>query len=201
MINLHSLFNLHADFNQYDYGIGDNLIHYFAHPRIPLPTFDFAAAVDAFTKRQHPDDMNQLKMAPQDVSIFRKRAGLLATDNRAYYIATHRDPTTLQLEEFSLIQPCWSTLFPLKHFLMHHPKQAKEYKGLLPYGSEVVKYVNVKIKTKPHNIPTSPDYSDHVFLQHITNEMSEFTGISTVEINNMMYLQGRHIDDKVNASA
>jgi hypothetical protein len=194
MLELHELLNLQSDFNQYQYGIGNNLIHYFAHPRIPQPTFIFANAINSFVKRQHAESLDQMRMAPQDVSIFKKRAGLLATNNAAYYIASKEYPAVQELYDFSLIQPCWSILFPLKHYLLHHPETARNYRGLLPFGSEVVKYINKMIKNKPKPVLASPDVADHVFLQQITNSMSDFTGMTTVTINNVMYLEGRKID-------
>jgi len=197
MAKLSAIIDLHSAFNN-KYGIGNNLTHYLAQPKILQTTFDFEAALRALTERQHPDDLELMKMAPQDVAIFKKRASLLATNNDAYLIAMQRDPTVEQLEKFSFMMPCWSTLFPIKHYLMHHVEKAKVYRGFLPYGSEVVKYVNNLAERRlagSHSyVPTSPSYADHVHLQQLTNTMSDFTGTCTIELNNMMYLDGKELN-------
>ena len=74
---------------------------------------------------------------------------------------------------------------------MHWPEKALQYKGMLPFGSEVIKYVNNH--SFGRKVAKSPDYADHVFLQEITNKRSIFSGKLSIEINNEMYLQGREI--------
>lgn len=193
---LKSLIDLHTAFNN-KYGIGNNLLHYLAQPKINQTSFDFEAAKRALTERQHPDDLIVIRMVPQDVAIFKKRAGFLATNNEAYLIAMNQDPTIEQLEKFSYMLPCWSVLFPIKHYLMHHVEKAKKYRGFLPFGSEVVKYVNnleEKRSAGSHAyVAVSPSYADHVWLQQLTNTMSDFNSICTIELNNVMYLEGRKL--------
>ena len=192
MVKLSSFIELITSFNS-SYGVGSNLVHYLAMPRIPVNTFDFLGSVAVFMQHQDPDKMDTLGMAPQDVPIFRRRATLLFTKNRAYELATKINPSTQDLEDFARLDPCWSTLFPVKYYLIHHMVQAQEYRGFLPYGSEIIKYVNVALKGQWKHISGSPDYADHVFLRDMTNLIADNLNMPTITINNIMHIQGSRI--------
>ena len=195
MVALSALMALHAAFDNL-YGIGNNLLHYMAMPRIFNKGFKFEEAKRVLFERQHPDKLEVIGMAPQDVSVFKKRASLLANDNEAYRIAVMANPSIPELIKFSYMMPCWSILYPLKHYIMHHMELARDYNGFLPYGSAVIAFVNA-LNSKPGAVSTtSPSYADHVYLQEISNRESIGLNIPSVEINNMMYLQGIKIRDK-----
>ena len=192
MVKLSSFIELITSFNS-SYGVGSNLVHYLAMPRIPVNTFDFLGSVAIFMQRQDPAKMDMVGMAPPDVTIFRRRATLLSTRNRAYELATKINPSIQDLEDFAHLDPCWSTLFPVKYYLMNHIAQAREYRGFLPYGSEVIKYVNKALKGQWKHISGSPDYADHVFLRDRTNQTADNLNMPTVTINNIMHIQGSRI--------
>ena len=188
MVSLSAIMALHAAFNNL-YGIGSNLLHYLAMPRIFHNGFNFEEAKRVLFERQHPDKLDAINMAPADVSIFKKRAELLADNNKAYRIATLEGPSVEELIDFSYLAPNWSVLFALKHYIMHHMDVAMDYKGFLPYGSAVIAFVN-SLESKTRDIPSNPDYADHVYLRDITNREALAFNMPSVEINNVMYLRG-----------
>jgi hypothetical protein len=188
MINLPSFIDLHASFNS-RYGIDDNLLHYLAMPRIPNNSFNFEEAKRVLFERQHPDKLDAIKMAPQDVSIFKKRAEVLSSNNKAYRIANTKKPSVEDLKAFSYISAGWACLQALKHYIMNHMDLAWEYNGFLPFGSAVAAFVNT-LETRPNDISASPSYADHVYLQNISNREAQAFRMPSVEINNIMYLKG-----------
>jgi hypothetical protein len=189
MVSLSALIDLHASFDT-QYGIGNNLIHYLAQLRT-TQNFDFEGIKQLFITRQSPqrfDEFN-LKVAPMDISLLKKRLVLPASDNEIYRIVMSEDPTIPELELFSFKCPGWSNLFALKWYLVHHMDKAKAFTGFLPYGSPVVAFVN-SLRSKPRNIPMNPDYADHVYLQTISNQEALTFNMPSIEINNIMYLKG-----------
>jgi hypothetical protein len=141
-------------------------------------------------KRTPYDQLPNLGFASQDTTIFKKRFDLLATNNRAYQIAVKTNPSVEELEEFSFIEPGWSTLFPLKIYLMFHPKDAMQFRGMLPFGSEVIKFYN---QSGMGEIKGTPNFRDHVRLMEMTNFLADHYGCSTATLNNEMYLEGQKI--------
>jgi hypothetical protein len=195
MVSLSAIIDLHGLFHNI-YGIGDNLLHYLAQPRIFTSSFNFPESKRILYERQHPDKLDPIKMAPADVSIFKKRAGLLSGDNEAYRIALKSNPSVEELIAFSFIAPGWSILYPLKHYIMHHMDLAVGYTGFLPYGSAVITFVNT-LETKPWEISFNPTHADHTYLQTISNREALAFGMPSVEINNVMYLRGKKILNKL----
>jgi hypothetical protein len=200
MATLKGLMDLHSSFNN-RFGIGDNLIHYLAQPKIDHSGFNFEEAKTLFRNRQNPGILTAINAAPQDVLVFKKRYELLANNNEAYRIASSTTPSIEELIAFSFIVPRWSIIFPLKHYLMHHWDKAKQFTGFLPFGSAVIAFVN-SLESRPRDMGSNPDYADHVYLQTISNEESRIWGIPSIEINNRMYLDGkkcmeRHITNQL----
>ena len=186
--SLVDLISLQKSFEE-NHGYKKRLIDYFAQPRIHLgashETF-MAKCLENLVKRTPFDQLPQLGFAPADMSIFKKRFSLASTDNFAYSVLMNDNPSIPDLERFSYLLPGWSVLFPLKAYLIFHPEKAREYRGLLPFGSEVVKFFNATIGTaKP-----TPTFQDHIALRDYTNALSDHLGISTVMLNNEMYLEG-----------
>jgi hypothetical protein len=134
-------------------------------------------------------------MAPADVAIFKKRADLLSSNNEAYRIAVKINPSVEELIAYSYTAPRWSILYPLKHYIMHHMDLAGGYTGFLPFGSAVIVFMN-SIKDL-RAIPDSPTYADHAYLQTISNREAKTFNMPSVEINNIMYLRGKKILNKI----
>lgn len=199
MVSLKALIELHESFDL-PYGIGPNLIHYLARPRILFNSFNFEEAKRVLIERQHPDKLDIINMAPQDVSIFKNRAALLSSNNEAYRIATSDNPSIEDLVAFSYMSPGWAVLFSLKHYLIHHREKAKDFNGFLPYGSAVIAYINNLDLQRSKPITPTPSFADHVFLQKISNQEAQALGISSVEINNIMYIQGTKLIKKAATS-
>ena len=187
---LTSLISLHASFFN-RFGLGINLIHYLAQPKIDHPGFNFQAACDMLINRQQPERMEAINCAPQDVLIFKKRAGVLANNNKAYRIAMTSNPYIVDLEQFAAISPGWAMLFPVKVALMQHYQDwhAIDYRGFVPYGSAVIALVN-SLDLGHKRIGGSPDLQDHVWLQKLCNLEAQCRHISSQEVNNRMYLAG-----------
>ena len=183
LIALHNFFTTR-------FGIGNRLIWYLALPRIDVTTFSHKVMIENMIKRRHPEDSLKANCAPQDVGIFKRRMNRLAADNTAYRLAMKENPTVQDLEEISYLDASWSWLFPIKHYLMQHLDLAKDYKGLVPFGGEVIKFCNT-LTERLHVIPLTPDYDDHVWLQEITIREALLSGMPTIEINNLFYLFGK----------
>lgn len=164
----------------------DNLLHYLARPRCNMEGVA-EKALQAF-KRRIPFTECSLGFAPQDSKIYKKRFQLLNHNNRAFQIAIKENPTIEELEEFSLIEPGWSILFPLKAFLHDHPKMAVKYRGLVPFGKTVMAFFNALEIGEP--VKGTPSFGDHIALQELTNKLADLHGCSTILINNLMYLEG-----------
>lgn len=176
------------------YGRYDRLLDYLAQPRITIGnrTPEFISKCKNLLEQRIPfDQLPDLGYVPQDSTLFKKRFDLMSTNNRAYAIAVKILPTVPELEEYSAIDPGWSTLFPLKIFLMFHEEHAQAYRGFLPFGSEVKKFYGES--SMGAEIKGSPTFKDHVRLQEVTNSMAKLLGCTSVMLNNEMHLEGTKI--------
>jgi len=189
---LHRMFMHCDDFSPKKGGVlGNNLLMYLAYSR--NPGYDHKGCCDAMIDRQGPDNLPYFGWKTFEQSMFLKRFRLLCSNNRAYALARKDNPTTQDLEEFSYLDPCFSNLSPVVQYLIDHPELAREYKGLLPFGREVVKFFNTM--TPPEwRIKGSPSFKDHIRLQEISNRKAILMGLPTVTINSMMYQFGRLIN-------
>jgi hypothetical protein len=122
--------------------------------------------------------------------IFNRRFKLLSSNNKAYEIATRPNPTVSDLEEYSQIDPCFATLYPIKQYLSNHIEMSVGYRGMLPFGREVVRYYNTIVPTDLR-VKGSPTFRDHVSLRNISNRKAILMGVPTLTINNLMYQFGR----------
>jgi hypothetical protein len=176
------------DFSEFE--VSDYPIDYFSYPRINHNSFNFKKAKKLFRNReQWGDDMTQFGFAPQDCSIFKRRIQFICHNNEAFSLLSKANPTISELGRASELDPCWSNLFPIKVYLLHHPRVAREYRGMVPFGSEVTKYYN-SIPWIPKRVTGSPTYTDHVNLRNISNDLSDHLGWSTVIVNNAMHIEG-----------
>ena len=184
---LNSFIDLHEGFND-EYGIGTNLLSYLARPRMQIKGFKFSECYDDLLHRR-PKWGPDLHYAGQDRNILKVRYDLISNNNRAYVIAVKEDPSVADLEEFSYIKPCWSTLFPIKLYLCHHLDKAFDYKGLQPFGSFVIHFMN-KLSSID-DVGSNPDLRDHIRLKNLTDKYSKLLGVSSTVVNTLMYLEGR----------
>lgn len=142
--------------------------------------------------RIHPDDMSYYTIYPYEKQIFIKRFKFLNSNNLAYELACKVNPTVTDLETFSRLEPCFSILFPLKCYLMDHPDLKLQYKGMLPFGREIVRYYNSLVPPED-SIKGSPTFKDHLKLNKITLRKASSMNMPTVTINNIMYWLGKEM--------
>lgn len=170
--------------------ISNNLLSYLAWSN--NPNFDFELCYDEMFNRVSPDDASKHGIYNWEHFMFARRFKLISTNNKAYDIAVKRDPTAKDLEEFSRIDPCFANLYPVKWFVLDHQGLIPGYKGMLPFGREVVKYYN-SIVSPPKRVKGSPSFKDHVSLREISLRKSILTGMPMVTINNLMYWFGKEM--------
>lgn len=171
---------------------GDNLLHYLSLPRIAVNGVA-EKCMKAFQSRTPFEDCS-IGFAGPDSKIFKKRFRLLNHNNRAFFLASKKNPSIPEIEEFSLIEPCWAILFSVKKYLHDHSELAVAYRGLLPFGKPVTAFYNSLNYFEL--IKGSPTFSDHINLQTISNKLADLYGCSSVIINDEMYLEGNRILNK-----
>jgi hypothetical protein len=200
-LSLHSLF-LHCDDLSSDNNyagrpvIGENLLHYMAMPS--NANFNGEACYgDMINRTFHTDLVYFYGIHEWESDIFRKRFKLLESNNKAYELAVKFNPSVTDLEEFSKIDPCFATLFPVKKYLSDHLELAIAYKGMLPFGKEVKAFYNHELP-KYWEIKGSPTFKDHVRLRDLSNRKAILMGVPTITVNNLMYQFGRLLQDQVN---
>ena len=159
--------------------------------------------VDRLSNQSFPD----CHINAQEVPTFKVRIDLLANDNQAYALAVKSRPTIADLEAFGMLKPCWSTLFPIKLYLMFHAEQARDYFGLQPFGQHVIRAFNARINPRQANneqtvfscpklITGQPTFADHLALQEYTNRIARLSGLTTSWVNSWMYLCGQDMMDR-----
>lgn len=168
----------------------NNLITYLAWST--SEDFNSDTCLTLMSARIHPSDTSILSLGYYDweEKIFNRRFKLLSSNNKAYEIATRPNPTVSDLEEYSQIDPCFATLYPIKQYLSNHIEMSVEYRGMLPFGREVVRYYNTIVPTDLR-VKGSPTFRDHVSLRNISNRKAILMGVPTLTINNLMYQFGR----------
>lgn len=182
---------LHGFFKS-KYGLGNRLLWYMALPRIEVTTFKFDVMLKNMMQRVHPDQSEKAQCAPMDVGIYKRRMQRLATDNEAYRLCVKENPTVEDLETLSYMDGSWAWLFPIKFMLMNYPEMAVRYRGLLPFGSAVIRYCNA-LDEKPNIIPTTPSYADHVWLRDLSLREATYRNVSPLYINNEMFVLGQYM--------
>lgn len=136
-----------------------------------------------------------LNLCPTETNIFNARFDLINSNNRAYEIATKSNPTVTELEEFAMLRPCWSNIFPVKAMLTDHVELAKNYRGLQPFGKYVISFFNEVLENNgEEKVKNSPDFKDHIRLRDFTNKMSDILEIPTPTLNSMMYMEGMELE-------
>lgn len=171
--------------------VSNNLLSYIAWSN--NPDFDFELCYDEMFNRTSPDNTSKHGIYVWERFMFTRRFKLLNTNNKAYDLAVKRDPTASDLEEFSRIDPCFANLYPVKWFVLDHPELITGYKGMLPFGREVVKYYNA-IVPPAKKVKGSPTFKDHVNLREISLRKSILMGMPMVTINNLMYWFGKEMN-------
>jgi hypothetical protein len=136
-------------------------------------------------------------ISAREINTFKKRFKILGSNNKAYELATKTNPSVADLEEFSKIDPCFSVLYPLKRYLASHLELSITYRGMLPFGEEIVTYYN-GIAPNNYTIKGSPTFKDYIRLRDITNKKAILMGVPTLTINNLMYSFGKAIISETN---
>lgn len=172
------------------HGISNNLLSYLAWSN--KSDFNFELCYDELLNRVAPDDASKHNIYNWEHFMFARRFKLISTNNKAYELAVKRDPSVQDLEEFSKIDPCFANLYPVKWFVLDHQELIRDYKGMLPFGKEVIKYYNT-IVPQGMTVKGSPSFKDHVNLRDISLRKSLLTGIPMVTINNLMYWFGKEM--------
>jgi hypothetical protein len=192
--SLHDFF-LHCDdmSSGNNYGnstdIGNNILYYLAWSS----NVEFLADKclnDMLNRKSSDNPLSSYKFHDWESRIFYRRFKLLESNNKAYEIATRSNPTVTDLEEFSKIEPCFATLFPIKKYLTDHLEMSPAYKGMLPFGREVTAFYNKEFP-KDWEIKGSPTFIDHIRLRDLSNRKALLMGVPTITINNLMYQFGR----------
>jgi hypothetical protein len=182
--------------------VGSNLLHYLAQPKTSMSAdkdrlfaekfyvclYERVAKVTDFLQERYGS--GELCYVPQDAGVVHKKIMVITNNNRAYELAVKIDPTVQDLEEFAKLDPCWSLLFPVKAYLHHHFSVAKDYRGMLPFGGGVIEAVN---KIWNRTMKGSPSFQDHVRLMAMTNEIADKHGMTTIAVNDLLYLEGMQI--------
>jgi hypothetical protein len=172
--------------------VGNNYLSYLSRPVTPTENFNYNLAYDSLLNRTPPDKIPKLNCSIRDTNVFVARFQVMATDNEFFRVATKTDPTVEDLEAISYRSAIFSTLYPLKIYLLHHPILSKIYRGFLPFGSQVKNYIN-RHAFGDWTVEGTPSFKDHVMLQSISNMMADEWGVPSVTINNVMYIQGQKI--------
>ena len=154
--------------------------------------FDYKTCYEEFFQRVPIDHTSHYGFNNWESHLFSRRVKLLSSNNKAYEIAVKINPSAKDLEEFSKIDPCFSTLYPIKLYLHDHPDVATEYRGMLPFGGEVVRYYNT-IVPADMMVKGSPSFKDHINLREISNRKAILLGMPSITINNIMYNFGKLI--------
>lgn len=183
--------NLNIAVNEDQYGLGNKLLHYLARPRMSVNNFCFRECCRYMEKRMSFEKLpTALGFAPQDASVFKVRFNFLAGNERAYALAVKPNPTVEELAEFGLKRPCWSILYAVKNYLWQHPDEAKAYRGLLPLGSEVTRFLNT---VDQWSYGSGSNTADHVRLMNLSNQIADALNLPSVTVNDLMYLRGRSL--------
>lgn len=164
----------------------NTILHYYCRPRIPISNFNTEQCYKDMLNRTPSDRLSILGFAPIDTGVFKLRYDFVANDNVAYEILIKENPPIEDIERLSYLKAAWSALFPLKLFLMDHPKLAKVYRGLLPMGTQITAYFQENFGKK-----LVEDFKDHIYVRNFTNYYSDLLGIPTIILNNMMWLEGK----------
>jgi hypothetical protein len=170
--------------------VSNNLLSYLAWSN--KSDFMFERCYDELFNRIAPDDASKHNIYNWEHFMFARRFKLISTNNKAYELAVKRDPNVHDLEEFSKIDPCFANLYPVKWFILDHLELVRDYKGMLPFGREVIKYYNT-IVPQVMAVKGSPSFKDHVNLRDISIRKSILTGMPMVTINNLMYWFGKEM--------
>jgi len=181
--------------------VGPNLLHYLSQPKTsqsPEKDHIFSekfyeclvervSDVTSFLTERYGDGM--LAYAPQDAGVVKKKIAVMRNNNRAYELAVSPGLSVSSLEEYARLDPCWSLLFPLKVYLHHHVGAAKGYRGMLPFGGGVIEAIN-QIWGDEYQIEGRPTVQDHIRLMVMTNDNADKRGMTTIAVNDELYLEG-----------
>ena len=129
-----------------------------------------------------------------DNNIFISRFKITGENNEFYYMACKNNPSVYDLENISFIKANWSILYALKQLLHHNPDMALKYRGLVPLGAPVIKFFNTATSSE---IPDqNPSLAAHIGVQKMTNSLAKKLNVSSMTVNDLMYLEGEQLINK-----
>lgn len=161
------------------------------------PGFKDKLCLQLMLSRQHYVNIPTLGFKAHEEKLFTRRFNTISTDNIFFLLIIKQDPDIIAIETAASRDPSYAILMPIKRYLIDHPKQAKEYQGILPFGKEVKKFYNTLkiVQDNEWQIKGSPTFLDYTRLMQITNNMSLLSGTPTVTINTWMYKKGLLINN------
>ena len=175
------------------YAKSSNLMSYLAYSA--APNHDYDACFDLLESRTPWDQVNiHLGIDARETTIFQVRFDLIANNNKAYNLAMKDDPTAKELGMFAGVKALFSTIYPVKAYLQDHLDVAKEYRGFMPFGKDVIKFFNQyceDVNEPDWKVSGQPDYRDHSHLMRVTNFLADTMNTTTLAINTLMYLEGQ----------
>ena len=152
-----------------------------------------------FDRQPYPDPSKiKLGIQAHKTTVYQVRFDLMHNCTRAYEIAIRVNPTLAELEEFSSFKACWSILFPLKKYLIEHTEHCRNYRGLFPLGSDVLRFM--KEIWPDWKLGTSPSHGDHIQMRDLTVQLANITGLTPIMINHIMYVAGAKLSGNKNAA-
>jgi hypothetical protein len=188
-INTHFLLTHCDDLCEKDpINAANNLLSYIAWSN--CPGFDHVTCYNEMYNRTDPNDTTHYNYYNWETFSFKRRFKLLNSNNKAWELAVKLNPTIQDIEIFSALDPCFANLFPVKCYLSDHIDLLRDYKGMLPFGREVIKYYN-SIVSSGMTVKGSPTFKDHVNLRELSYRKAILMGVPTITINNLMYHFGR----------
>ncbi len=177
-----------------DITLGSNLCHYLSLPNNGYSNKVLSEKLYGYLSMRVPfDTINEpLGYAPQDSGILKKRFKVMCNDNEAYILAMKENLSLGEIEAWSKREPCYATLKPVKDYLSHHPELIALYRGMLPFGKNVIATVNA-IEGYAPRVLSTPSFSDHVRLMELTNGIADRTGFTSLYVNDQFYLYGKKL--------
>lgn len=174
--------------------LGLSFTHYGKHPRLidylaqsDAPNFKYEDCLDGLIRRVPWKDSPQVGFLPQEFRRFQAAFELISSSNRAYDLAMAEDPDCAAINEFIYLRVGFVTAYTGKKYVMNHPDMVKDYKGLLPYGGFVKLSFNA---LSSEQVKGTPSVRDHVMLRDMSNFLADQHGITSMAVNNWMFLTG-----------
>lgn len=182
---------VHKEFEKIPFG--NTLAHYLVNCFFHSPNLDTTELEKIYSSREfHSKNMPIVNAGQRDIKILQTRNKFLRENDIAYILAYKQNPTLNDIVKFSELGfEWWSILIAVKAYLIHHPEIEKEYKGFLPCGAPIAKYIS-KITTHEFD---GKSLQQQMYLNTITINLANKFNMSTCEINTLLYIEGSNLLD------